>query len=985
MNSNLNNVPFKLTADLDYNWVYKSKSLSKKLCLFSILFPILSMVGWIFDIPVLTHGVSGLPAMVPNSAFCLVLAAIAIFLVPTEFKISKQTYISCFFSTIIALLGILTLCEYIFNIDIGFDRIFIKGHAILNPGFVGRPSSQTSLNLVLIGIATLIFNLRNRSIKLGQFAVLLVGANTLVAATGYIFSTSQFYGFPSTDNAIGMAIQTSAAFVALSAALFLSRPTEGMMTLISSNTRSAEIARRILLNALFIPPVVGAFTKIGVIAGWYTTNMQVSLFAVIIVGLILRTTWTTVAQAEQQELAVKAAEALSMGIVSISADAIISIDDRQLITLFNEGAEKIFGYSKKEAIGKSISLLIPEHFRAMHSELVKKFSFGEQVSRRMGERATTIYGLRKNGEEFPADAAISKLEVGGKIILTVALRDVTDQKRIENEQRFLADVGSVVSSSLDYDDTLDNIVQIAADHIADYCIVYTFEAKGKLTRSKAVSRDPQKKWVCDLFMQTSLDLSLSHPINHVFETKKSLLVENITAQMIEDIAQSEKHLAALRGANLTSFMVAPLLIRGRILGAIGLMSSGLSRPYNQNDLHIADELASRAALAIENAQLYREAESAKLIADKIPAMMAYWDKDQRCRFANRAYIDWFNFDPENLIGRTLLELLGPELYAKNLPYISGVLSGLTQNFERDLKLHSTQEIRHTKATYIPEIINGKILGFFVLVFDITDLKQAQLAATAEKEKALSAVRTREEVLAIVSHDLKTPLATISLVAQMLQDSDDVHINQIQDFSKRTQRAVAQMQTLIGDLLDFAKIQAGTFFIEKFRNDPKEIIISASEALRPLSVAKRITLKTEFAPTLPDIACDSVRVEQVLSNLLSNAIKFTPEEGTVLLQATRSENEIIISVSDTGPGLPPEHLSKVFDRFWQASKTKHLGSGLGLSIAKGIVEGHGGKIWAESQLGKGCRFSFTIPIATAATRPLHQKANLLQPTPSQDHF
>jgi PAS domain S-box-containing protein len=155
-----------------------------------------------------------------------------------------------------------------------------------------------------------------------------------------------------------------------------------------------------------------------------------------------------ITERKRLEQDLRLSEAKSSGIVSISADAIISIDENQRITLFNEGAEKIFGYSKAEAMGASLDILLPERFRALHREHVAGFTAGQATSRRMGQRESPIFGLRKSGKEFPADAAISKLEVGGKRIMTVALRDITDQKRIENEQRFLSEVGAVLASTL---------------------------------------------------------------------------------------------------------------------------------------------------------------------------------------------------------------------------------------------------------------------------------------------------------------------------------------------------------------------------------------------------------------------------------------------------------------------------------------------------------------------------------------------------------
>ncbi|NJL24238.1 MAG: response regulator [Calothrix sp. SM1_5_4] len=193
------------------------------------------------------------------------------------------------------------------------------------------------------------------------------------------------------------------------------------------------------------------------------------------------------------------------------------------------------------------------------------------------------------------------------------------------------------------------------------------------------------------------------------------------------------------------------------------------------------------------------------------------------------------------------------------------------------------------------------------------------------------------------------------------------LKQVLDYTDQVQGAVVQMQTLIGDLLDFGKIQAGTFSIKKLRAVSADVISSAINGVRSLVEAKRQNLIVEISSKLPVVACDAARVRQVIANLVGNAIKFTPEGGAIRVMATSTKEEILISVSDTGPGIPLEQLPKVFDRFWQATETKHLGSGLGLSIAKGIVEAHGGRIWAQSQIGRGTCFSFTIPAANGQIR------------------
>jgi len=541
-----------------------------------------------------------------------------------------------------------------------------------------------------------------------------------------------------------------------------------------------------------------------------------------------------ITERKRMDQALRLSEAKSSGIVSISADAIICIDENQRITLFNEGAEKIFGYSKTEAIGASLDSLIPERFRVIHREHVAGFTAGQPTARRMGQQETAIFGLRKNGEEFPADAAISKLDVGGKCIMTVALRDITDQKRIENEQRFLADVGAVLTSTLDYEDTLRNIAQLAVRDLADVCIIDVVQEGGKAARLKVMSRDSSLASLCDLFMRVPLEGNRPYWFRMVVENKRPVLMEHLSPEMIETFSRDESDLQAIRAAGFKSALAVPLLKDGRLVAAIVLISCSASRIYGPTDLCLAEELARRAALSIDNARLFFEAQRA--------------------------------------------------------------------------------------------------------------------------------ITTREDVLAIVSHDLKNPLATIELAVNLLRGFECIDANQVKEFVNKVQRAAGQMETLIADLLDFARIQSGIFSVLISADRLSQAVLPVIDRMRALAEAKRQTLEVDIPSSLPSIAIDAHRIGQVVSNLLSNAIKFTPHEGTIRVSARQRDHKIVVSVADTGPGIPQEHLSRIFDRFWRTPGTKQKGSGLGLSIAKGIVEAHGGTIWAESQSGKGSSFFFTVPLA-----------------------
>ena len=254
------------------------------------------------------------------------------------------------------------------------------------------------------------------------------------------------------------------------------------------------------------------------------------------------------------------------------------------------------------------------------------------------------------------------------------------------------------------------------------------------------------------------------------------------------------------------------------------------------------------------------------------------------------------------------------------------------------------------------------------VADLVSLSLQRLGALAESERrraeAEAAVRSRDEVLSVVSHDLRNPVSTVAMSASLLKDPD-IPLTEEQ---RRTQldviaRSAERMNRLIQDLLDVARIEGGRLTIRCRCEDPGELAAEACEAFRRIAGEKSQTLDCHVEPRLRPVYVDRDRVLQVLSNYLNNAVKFTPAGGRVALRVAPSEDGgVRFSVSDTGPGLAAEDLTRVFERFWQAKRTAHLGSGLGLAIAKGIVEAHRGRVWAESIAGAGSVFFFALPYA-----------------------
>jgi signal transduction histidine kinase len=291
-------------------------------------------------------------------------------------------------------------------------------------------------------------------------------------------------------------------------------------------------------------------------------------------------------------------------------------------------------------------------------------------------------------------------------------------------------------------------------------------------------------------------------------------------------------------------------------------------------------------------------------------------------------------------------------------------------------------------TYLatPLIHGGETIGAMALHFreagalgaaDRTfTLLLAQATATAlhrarsydeELEKRRHAelvAQAREDVLGVVAHDLRNPLSLIVTTTELLQE-EDLAPGRRKQILEIAMRAGKQMNRLIEDLLDAVRLETGSFYLELEDVEVVAVFRQAEETFQPLADRRRIALTTLSPDGGMFVRADTFRVSQVVGNLLGNAIKFTPEGGEVSFRAAEADREVVFHVSDNGPGIPADQIDRLFDQFWQARKTDKRGVGLGLTIAKGIVEAHGGRIWCQSAVGVGSTFSFTLPVGGIA--------------------
>jgi signal transduction histidine kinase len=233
----------------------------------------------------------------------------------------------------------------------------------------------------------------------------------------------------------------------------------------------------------------------------------------------------------------------------------------------------------------------------------------------------------------------------------------------------------------------------------------------------------------------------------------------------------------------------------------------------------------------------------------------------------------------------------------------------------------------------------------------------------ERTRSDNAVATRDDFLGIVSHDLRNMLgAMVSFAALIAKaESRDNHGEEVLAYVQRIHRSGARMNRLIGDLVDIASIEAGSLAVTRELGDPTPVVTEAVDTFQAQASANGLSLTAELMPVSSLVAFDPARILQVLTNLLSNAIKFTQPNGKIVVRLERTADELRLSVSDTGIGIPADELEAIFDRFRQVATNDRRGVGLGLYISKCIMQGHGGRIWAESTVGEGSTFYFTLPI------------------------
>jgi len=367
----------------------------------------------------------------------------------------------------------------------------------------------------------------------------------------------------------------------------------------------------------------------------------------------------------------------------------------------------------------------------------------------------------------------------------------------------------------------------------------------------------------------------------------------------------------------------------------------------------------------------------RLITNNLPVLIAYVDRHQRYQFSNQVYQQWLGVSPTEMKGECMKAVMGAEYYRSIQPYVEAAIAGELVTYESELAFKVGRQ-RSVSVTYIPHLETEKhgkagVRGFFALTADISDRKAIE--------------RMKDEFIAVVSHELRTPLTSIhtslkllatGLLGNLLKEGQEM----LTVADENTDRLVR----LVNNVLDLQRIESGEVTIDAHACDPVDLIEQAAETMQSMAQQHHITIQIQYEPRLSPhldapteaqsnmlIWADPDYMMQTLTNLIGNAIKFSSPGKTVYLGVkaqpydtqSKAVSTALFCVQDNGQGIPTDNLNSIFERFQQVDSSdarKKGGTGLGLTICRKIVEQHGGKIWAESELGIGSRFYFTVPLA-----------------------
>jgi two-component system cell cycle sensor histidine kinase/response regulator CckA len=543
---------------------------------------------------------------------------------------------------------------------------------------------------------------------------------------------------------------------------------------------------------------------------------------------------------------------------------------------------------------------------------------------------------------------------------------------------FLAEVSDVLAKSLDYRATLTAAARLAVPRLADWCAVDVVDAEGRLRRLAIHHRDPAKVDAVWAMSHRYREMA-EDPVPQVIRSAQSQVIADIPDELLRRFARDEAHLQALRAFRLSSLMIVPLVARGRTLGAITFVTAESGRQYGSADLVMAELLAKRAAIAVDNARLYREAEEALrdkarslAILDTVfrgaPIGLAFVDRELRFVRVNEAFAAMTGGSVDAHLGRTVPQVLGPEAPVGSAPFEAVFGTGhpvLEQETVRPPRGDETQPRVYLASFYPVSDASGGVEWVGCIVSDVTERRRAAaLVAQTERMQAIA------RVAGGVAHEVNNMMTVITGFSGFLEASlppDDPRSADVTEIRRAADRAAG----ITRQLLAYSRQQ----LLQPTPLDLNVLVqqnLPVLERLLGTDVSVEVNLVDGSAP----VRADQAQLEQVLVNLTLNArdamdgrgiLRITTDTVTVAEDAPEPKTAVRmapgrylrLTVADTGHGMDAATQARAFEPFFTTKPTGQ-GSGLGLATVYGIVKQSGGYIWVSSELGRGTTFRIYLP-------------------------
>ncbi len=522
------------------------------------------------------------------------------------------------------------------------------------------------------------------------------------------------------------------------------------------------------------------------------------------------------------------------------------------------------------------------------------------------------------------------------------------ERALRQRMTFLADASELLGSSLDYETTLAQLAHLAVPEMATWCSVDVIASDGSIRRLAVAHEDPERvAWAERLGAEYPPDPDQPMGVPNVIRTKTAEFVPDITDELLVEAAQGDERLLEIvRELGLRSAITVPLVARGRALGALSLIRDESVPRYTELDLDLASELARRAATAVDNAILYREAErrgDASRALAHVDDGVVLVDQDGVVVSVNPAAARILAVDASVVVGETAIGAIG-------------TWSEIDDN--------AKPERGQTRGPVTLPLVLADGSERWVSVSGV-DFGDGVVYALRDVTEERLLERTRSDFVATASHELRTPLAAVLGAVKTLRREDvswdpeqrEMLMNMIDHEAERLSGIVSQ-------ILLTGQLDAGRLPFEDERFDPVALTKSVVDSAE-LHLPSGIELRVQAKDDIPLVAGDENQLRQVIANLVDNAIKYSPSGGEVELRLNRNGQFARIEVVDCGLGIPRDEQDRIFEKFYRLDPalTRGVnGTGLGLYISKELVERMNGRISVDSEPGRGSTFVVEVPLA-----------------------